>query len=853
MDRWWKRRRTDLAEPPEPRIRSKYNCFRELLSINNECLELLASIQEDLQFAPPTREALGGRIASVFEKTGSTVEALERLTGKNFHVLAEAVRAQRQEVERFIGASQELSCPALSAWLSELDIASAPQAGNKAAALGEIRNRLHLPVPDGFVLTAEAYRQFCGRPLWENIRDATRNVDLNELDTLQQISQKLTDTIMALPVSSSIEVAIAERARFLSLRGAGPGLAVRSSAVGEGDERTFAGQFLTLLNIYPDQMIDAYKQVVAGRFSERALFYRLSAGLPEVESPIAVLFLRIIRARASGIVYTRDPSDPRSDALWVTATRGLGLDIASGASPADLFVVERRHSHRVLDQSIVRKEEEVVPREGGGLERNILAPEESNAPSLGPKEVALLAEWAVRIEEHFGVPQDVEWALDNSGSLWILQSRPLALTGSASVRSKSRVKQDPLLAGGHSVYPGRVSGDAYLVTEPRGLGATPEGAILFLRKASPEIVEVFPRIGGLVAEWGNLAGHAAALLREFKIPSVFQLAGAFDQLHNGDPVSLDAVQPRVYSGSLWPSRTVEASTLERYRERANDPISKRLLTLHLLDPSAFNFRPSGCNSAHDVLRFCHEKAIEAMFALNDSELEQGLHCLKKLLTPVPIDLHVLDLGGGLNVSNPSAVEVKPSEIVSRPFQALWRGVCHPDVTWTREMPASLGDLASVMATSLTSPTSAVRALGERSYLLVADEYMDLNSRLAYHFTLVDACVSDVPSNNYIAFRFAGGGAPRQRRYLRARFVEACLVHYGFLVDRRGDLVNAWFKKAPAGRIEANLDILGRLMACTSQLDMYMTSNEVMKWYVQQFLEGNYGFMLQDAAKRGASD
>ncbi len=853
MDRWWKRKRSDLAEPPEPRIRSKYNCFRELLSLNNECLELLASIQEDLQFAPPTREALGGRISSVFEKTGSTVEALERLTGKNFRVLAEAVRAQRQEVESQLGASQELSSPDLSAWLSELDIASAPQAGNKAAALGEIRNRLHLPVPDGFVLTAEAYRQFCGRPLWQNIRDATRNVDLNELDTLQQISQRLTDAVMALPVPSSIEVAIDERARFLCLRETGAGLAVRSSAVGEGDERTFAGQFLTLLNVYPDQIIDAYKQVVAGRFSERALFYRLSAGLPEVESPIAVLFLRIIRARASGIVYTRDPNDPRSDGLWVTATRGLGLDIASGASPADLFVVDRRQAHRVLEQSIVRKDDEIVPREGGGLERYILPPEESNAPSLGAKEVALLAEWAVRIEAHFGAPQDVEWALDNSGSLWILQSRPLALTGPPSVRTKPRVKQDPLLAGGHSVYPGRVSGNAFLVTEPRGLAATPEGAILFLRKASPEIVEVFPRIAGLVAEWGNLAGHAAALLREFKIPSVFQLVGAFDRLQNGDPVSLDAVQPRVYSGSMWPSRAIVASTVERYRERSNDPISKRLLTLHLLDPSAFNFRPSGCNSTHDVLRFCHEKAIEAMFALNDSELDQGLHYLKKLLTPVPIDLHVLDLGGGLNVSDPSTPEVKPSEIVSRPFQALWRGVCHPDVTWTREMPASLGDLASVMATSLTSPTSAVRALGERSYLLVADEYMDLNSRLAYHFTLVDACVSDVPSNNYIAFRFAGGGAARQRRYLRARFVEACLAHYGFLVDRRGDLVNAWFKKAPAGRIEANLDILGRLMACTSQLDMYMTSNEVMKWYVQQFLEGNYGFMLLEPAKRGSSD
>ena len=101
----------------------------------------------------------------------------------------------------------------------------------------------------------------------------------------------------------------------------------------------------------------------------------------------------------------------------------------------------------------------------------------------------------------------------------------------------------------------------------------------------------------------------------------------------------------------------------------------------------------------------------------------------------------------------------------------------------------------------------MRALGDRSYLLVADEYINLNTRLAYHFTLVDACLSQVTSHNYISFRFAGGGATPYRRNLRACFVEACLAHYGFLVDRRNDLVNAWFKKAPADETEARLNIL----------------------------------------------
>jgi pyruvate,water dikinase len=250
---------------------------------------------------------------------------------------------------------------------------------------------------------------------------------------------------------------------------------------------------------------------------------------------------------------------------------------------------------------------------------------------------------------------------------------------------------------------------------------------------------------------------------------------------------------------------------------------------------------AGCKPAHDVLRFCHEKAIEAMFALNDHEIDHGSRCTNKLLTPDPVNLHGLDLGGGLAPEALAANEVRPSDIVSRSFQAMWRGVMHPGVTWTREMPASFGDIASVMATSLTSSAGPIRALGEKSYLLVADEYMNLNSRLAYHFTLVDACVSEVSGNNYISFRFAGGGATRYRRNLRACFIEACLAHYRFQVERRGDLINAWFKKAPAATTESNLDVLGRLMACSSQLDMYMTGNSVVGWYVQQFLGGNYSF------------
>ncbi len=170
------------------------------------------------------------------------------------------------------------------------------------------------------------------------------------------------------------------------------------------------------------------------------------------------------------------------------------------------------------------------------------------------------------------------------------------------------------------------------------------------------------------------------------------------------------------AGTLWPPRVVEEAVADGRGDRTGDPISRRLLTLHLLDPSAANFRPAGCKSTHDVLRYCHEKAIETMFAVNDLERERGPRCTKRLETGLPINLYVLDLGGGVVPAEGQRSTVMPEQVVSRPFQALWKGVTNPAVTWTREMPASFGDLASVMASSLSAPSGAMRALGEESYL-----------------------------------------------------------------------------------------------------------------------------------------
>jgi pyruvate, water dikinase len=833
-------RQPEAPDPAADRVRAKYTSFRDLLALNNEALELMAGLQDDLQYVPPRREVLSGRIEPIFHRIRRVVGFLERLTGVSQRTLAAAVETQQNEIERYSASIEEHAKPKLSAWLSEPGAESEYDAGSKAAVLGEIRNRLGLPVPDGFVLTTEAYRQYCGIPLWEEIRDATHNLDLNDADSLRRVSESLMQRVMESPLPPAIEAAIAGGAAQL-LRQGGT-LAVRSSARGEGNARSYAGQFLSLLNVPASQAVDAYRRVIAARFRERALFYRLSAGLTEVDTPMAALFVEMIPARAAGIMYTRDPGNPKSKTLWITATRGLGLGIASGHNPADLFVVNRSSPHSVVERNLVQKEEEIVLQDGGGIATVPLTPAARNEPSLADVHLRTLADWGMHIERHFRAPQDIEWVLDRDGALWVVQSRPLANADAGRAKPRSVPKTEPKLAGGRTVYPGRTSGNAFLVDEIQNIGETPPGAVVFLRKPSPEIVGILPRTNGLVAEWGNIAGHAATLLREFKIPSVFQMTGAFDRLTSGEPVSLDAVGARVYPGILWPPAQRESSVVERYRERAADPIGARLLTLNLQDPAADNFRPSGCKSGHDVLRYCHEKAIEAMFEINDRELERGgARSFRKLETPLPLNLSVIDLGGGLAMADPEKRSVTPGQIVSRPFQALWQGISHPEVTWTRHMPARIGDLASILAATFTPRGGIGRPLGQESHLLVADEYMNLNSRLAYHYSLVDACLSDTPGENYISFRFEGGGAAHGRRSLRACFLEKCLVHYGFRVDRRGDLVNAWFRKAPADQTAERLDLLGRLLACSSQLDMYMHNRQVMNWFAEQFILGNYAF------------
>jgi pyruvate,water dikinase len=393
-----------------------------------------------------------------------------------------------------------------------------------------------------------------------------------------------------------------------------------------------------------------------------------------------------------------------------------------------------------------------------------------------------------------------------------------------------------------TIFPGRAVGPAQVVQSLDDLIDPTEGVILVVHQATPAIGKVLPFLAGVIVEQGNPGGHAATLIREFGIPSLFGVENASSRVRSGQVLSLDATHRKVFEGVLWPEvrDRVKARILRARSDNPTSPLHDLLLALNLTDPLSLSFRARNCRSVHDIVRFTHEKAVAALFDLGDEAAGSGRHAAWRVDTEIPLHLSLLDLGGAVALtSRDKRTAVKPAEVQSIPFQALWRGICDSGVSWAGRNQVSASGFMSVMSASMADRGAAVRKLGSRNYIIVAPEYLNLNARLAYHFTMVDALVSEVSENNYVNFRFRGGGAGAMRRDLRARFLKEVLLQQNFHVDRRGDLVTAWLRRYPRETSEAKLTMLGTLMACARQLDMLLESQASVDHYVGRFLQGDY--------------
>ena len=712
------------------------------------------------------------------------------------------------------------------------------EVGGKAAHLGEVIHTLGLPVPDGFVVTAQAYQEFLSHNrLAERILTRSTGLSPVEWEEIRGAGEEIRAWVLQSRIPAEVEEALRTSVeKLVGRQGRSGGLALRSSAQMEDGRFSMAGQYSTFLNVSPQEVTSKYKEIIASQFTAPALIYLKNKGLIEEGIFMAVLCQKFIRAKASGILFTSHPDPDHGETVLVNGLWGLGKLAADGTASPDLFVLDKRGGF-LIRQEISPKERMLVPHPEGGVQEQPVPEVLSTQACLQPGHLEILWKWALGLEEHFRHPQDVEWAMDEDGGLYLLQTRALR---SAKIPEKEERNPLPsaqvLLEGGTSASWGVGSGRVFLVRSEEDLNHFPPGAVLVSAHASPKWAAVMDKAAAIVTDIGGATGHMAILAREFKVPALVDTRKATQVLLPEQEVTVDADHNRVYDGrrdhllkNQPPRDPILGHTpiLEKLQE-----VLRLIGPLHLTDPQAPGFHARSCQTFHDLTRLAHEMAMEEMFQL--AERGQSMRAVR-IKTSIPLNLYAYDLGGGFVPQSPGH-RLAPGDLQSIPFQALWKGITHPDVRWAGPVGIDIRGLFSVMTQSTIRPPEDYEG---RTLALVSKNYLNFNSRLGYHFATVDSYCGPNLTDNYIGFLFKGGAADPIRRGRRAQFLGRVLERMGFEVMIKEDVVKAQFRRFPPSSIEEKLDYLGRLMGCSRLLDMTMSEENSVDRYVRSFLSGEY--------------
>ncbi len=828
------------AEPLRVEFKARYHHFKLLLNANSQALDIMAEIDEALTGTRPFgMNFVRSRCTRVATHVFQIVQHLNRLAPGRYETLQERFREIREQINLSFDVPVRKGEGPLVLPLDALERTRVDQAGEKMANLGEIRNRIHLRTPAGFVVTAQGYRRFLQHnDLQTEIDRRIQSTDTGRADALHGLSASLQQWIIRAEVPEDLEQAIWEQYRRLEEDAEGPvTLAVRSSALGEDMAGTsFAGQYRSVLNVSEENLLTAYKEVLASKYSLQAMTYRMHRGIRDEDVDMCAGFLRMVQAVCGGVLYSRNPVDRRDDAVIINSAWGLPKTVVDGSTAADLFVLRRADPPEILRREIPRKEHKLVcyPEEGVG--RHDLSEEEGARPSLLDEQARELARLALKIEEHYQAPQDIEWAIEPDGSIVLLQCRPLPQLGPGEMSSEPTAATRPesvLLEGGVTAGPGAAAGPVFVLRKDADTLRFPEGAVLVAAQALPRWASVLDRAAAAVTEQGGVAGHLASVAREFGIPALFGLAGATSRLRTGQWVTVDATGLRVHDGrneALLSERGTRKSLMEGSPVfEALKGVARHITPLNLLDPDAPEFRPQNCGTLHDITRFCHEKSVQEMFRFGkDHRFPE--RSSKQLFCEVPMQWWVLNLDDGF-LEEVKGKYVGIDNIVSIPMRALWEGITA--MPWEGPPPLDRKGFLSVMYEATRNPaltTGVASRYANRNYFMISRNFCNLTSRLGFHFSTVEALVGDRPSENYVSFQFKGGAADFERRLRRVLFVREVLEAVDFRAEIKEDTLLARLEGRERGFMENRLKVLGYLTIHTRQLDMIMSNEASLQPY-----------------------
>lgn len=470
-------------------------------------------------------------------------------------------------------------------------------AGGKGANLGEL-TRAGFPVPGGFVIGAPAYAAFCDAGgLRERIAARLADVDIADQSALQAACEAIQGDLRRHPLPAALGTAIRDAYAALDAHGPGTAVAVRSSATAEDTAAaSFAGMNETCLNVRgSDALLDAVRRCWASLFSPRTVAYRQERGFGQADMDIAVVVQRQVSSTRAGVMFTIDPVTGREDRLMIEAALGLGESVVSGQVTPDRFVVDKA-TREVLVREIHQQERTIDSTPGGGTRSRELSADEGAAATLDDDALLALADLGVRIERHYGTPQDTEWAFDEAGDVWMLQSRPVTATGHASAPASAAGTASadggaPLVTG-RGAAPGVASGPVRVLATLADGTRFQDGEVLVARMTAPDWVPLMRRAAAIVTEAGGTTCHAAIVSRELGVPCVVGARTATSVLHDGQQVTVDAGSGQVTAGRATPPGAAPVASVQPSpvvagppSQAAAAPVTATRLLVNLSEPS----------------------------------------------------------------------------------------------------------------------------------------------------------------------------------------------------------------------------------------------------------------------------
>ncbi len=456
-------------------------------------------------------------------------------------------------------------------WFSELNNKDVQSAGGKGASLGEMFNN-KFPVPPGFVITAQAFGKFIkDAGLKEKIHDILNELDVDDTEELTKASKEIRKLIEAQNISNELkseilesyhilgtekidELGISEDALTILKNAQEPAfVSVRSSATAEDlVDASFAGQQESFLNVKGEgQLIEKVKKCFSSLYTPRAIYYRKKKGFEEKGVLLAAVVQKMVDSEKSGVVFSKDPVN-LDDNVAIEAVFGLGEGIVGGKIKPDHYLVSRELK---IEEGKVADKKIAIVRTGSGENETIkLSPEKSKTQVLTNAEVLEIADYAIKLEEHYKKPQDIEFAIEGK-EIYILQSRPITTLGGE--KQKGKILSGNVLLEGSGASPGIGVGVVRIIKSMEDLSKIKKGEVLVTEMTNPDMVVAMQRSAAIVTDEGGMTSHAAIVSREMGIPAIVGTGEATSVLKDGMKITIDGFNGKVYEGEV-----AEASVAE---------------------------------------------------------------------------------------------------------------------------------------------------------------------------------------------------------------------------------------------------------------------------------------------------